>query len=435
MPDLGIGEAIAGLLGGGGDVLAGLFGGGEAAAGGAAADTAGLVGGAADAAATGAGVTGSIADLAGTTGASAFLDPAAAAAGSAGLAGGPSVAGTIADTVGPTAAAGAGGTLATGLGAGMDSSVFSTGTTPAINSSGMSSAVGGAGGAMPSSPISSLMGANASAPGGASSVFNTGTSAVPGVSSTGAPAPVVPGGGGAAGSAAPAGVTAPTDATAAAGGAAPAAGGTTAAQPSSIQQLLSKAGGGALDSLTKNPLGIALGAGGLGYNILQGQKQTANQNALTADAKTATANSNALVGQGEALQQYLTSGTLPPQYMTQVQQAISDAKTTAISNAAANGQPTDPKLNTALATELAKIDASEPGMISQVAATLASSGQGLISAGQGAAGLSGSLYQTLVQNDTAQAANTGKAIATLAAALNGKSSNTVGGTNISVSQG
>lgn len=202
----------------------------------------------------------------------------------------------------------------------------------------------------------------------------------------------------------------------------------------SIGDLVGKAGGGVLDSLTKNPLGIGLGVAGLGYNIYEGKQQTKNQQALQADAAQATSNSNQLTSSGEALQTYLTSGTLPPQYMAQVQQALQDAKTSAISNAAAQGLPTDPTKNTALAATLAKIDASEPGMISQVAGQLFSSGSSLVSAGQSAAGLSGQLYSTLVNNDTAQAANTGKAIATLAQALNGKSSATVGNQTITVGQ-
>jgi hypothetical protein len=276
--------------------------------------------------------------------------------------------------------------------------------------------------------------ANAAIPGG--SVFDTGSAAVPGVNAAGAPS-AVPAGGGASALSAPAGVTAPADATS---GIASAVGPTSvggaplgAAPSTSIESLLGKAGGGVIDSLTKNPLGIGLGAAGLGYNILQGQKQSANQKALTADAQQATANSNKLEASGEDLQKYLTNGTLPAAYQSQVDQAIQDAKTTAISNAAQQGQPTDPTQNTTLAATLAKIDASRANMQAQVAAQLFSSGQGLINAGQGAAGLSGQLFQALVQNDTTQAANTGKAIATLAAALNGKSSNSIGGTNISVS--
>lgn len=199
----------------------------------------------------------------------------------------------------------------------------------------------------------------------------------------------------------------------------------------SLTDLLKNAGSGAVKSLTSNPLGTALGAVGLGYNIYSGQKQSANQSALATDAQQATANSNQMVASGEALQQYLTNGTLPPAYQQQVDNAIADAKTAAISNAAANGLPTDPTKNTALAATLAKIDELRAGMQAQVAQTLFSSGSSLVSAGQSAANLSGNLYQTLVQNDTASAANTGKAIATLAAALNGKSQNTIGNTTIS----
>jgi hypothetical protein len=126
----------------------------------------------------------------------------------------------------------------------------------------------------------------------------------------------------------------------------------------------------------------------------------------------------------EALQQYLTSGTLPPQYMQQVTNAINDAITNAKSNAAAQGQSTDPTI--------ANIQNQEPQMISQVASQLFTSGSSLTSAGQGAAGLSGQLYTALVQNDTTQSANIGKAIASLAAALNGKSQAKLGSTPITI---
>ncbi|WP_375778573.1 hypothetical protein ACE103_05270 [Bradyrhizobium sp. ma5] len=114
-------------------------------------------------------------------------------------------------------------------------------------------------------------------------------------------------------------------------------------------------------------------------------------------------------------------------------QAIQDAKTRAISNAAQQGLPTDPTKNTALSATLAGIDNQRSGMISQVATQLFSSGSSLVSAGQSAAGLSGQLYQALVQNDTAQASNIGKAISSLAASLNGKTQTSIGGTNPTLS--
>ena len=88
--------ADAGATAGGFDLLGTLgsflgLGGADAAAAGTAAE----VGVAADAAAAGTGVTGTLADLAATTGASAFLDPAAAAAASAAGGIGPTFAGTL----------------------------------------------------------------------------------------------------------------------------------------------------------------------------------------------------------------------------------------------------------------------------------------------------------------------------------------------------
>lgn len=412
MPDLGIGEALAAfapeLFAGAADaggLAAGAAGAGEAAAAGT--SIADIVG-------TGAGLAGGATGLAGTE-----------------LAAGVSAADIASGAAFGTAGLGALGTAADFLAAPGASAFNAAALTPGIGAAGGGSGVLGS--AVPPPQPTSI--------GGASSVFDTGTSGIPGVNSVGqsavTPVTVAPGGANASALAAPAGTTAQlgVDPTAAVSGATGTAGttGATAAPSSSIESLLGKAGDGVVKSLTSNPLGTALGAAGLGYNIYSGQKQTANQNALAADANTATANSGALVNQGEALTQYLTNGTLPQAYQQQVDQAISDAKTTAISNAAAQGQPTDPTQNTALAATLAKIDASRAGMQTQVASQLFSSGTSLINAGQGAAGLSGTLYQALVSNDTTQAANTGKAIATLAAALNGKSSNTAG--NVTVSTG
>lgn len=184
--------------------------------------------------------------------------------------------------------------------------------------------------------------------------------------------------------------------------------------------------------MTKNPLATGLGIAGLGYNIYEGQKNTANIQSLTNIANKASGDSASLVSEGQALQQYLTNGTLPPQYMQTISNALADAKANAISNAAAQGQSTDPTKNTALATELQKIDDQIPNMITQVGTQLASSGQGLIRAGAGLSGLSGQLYTALVQNDTTQAANIGKSIATLAAALNGKTSTNAGGQTLTI---
>ena len=216
-------------------------------------------------------------------------------------------------------------------------------------------------------------------------------------------------------------------------------------------------GSGISSLLGSNPLTSLASLAGLGYNIYQGQKQTANQSALTAAAQQqaatgqqafnagapiATANASTgqqITAQGQALQQYLTTGQLPPNYQAQVDQAINSYKQQAISAEVAKGNPGDPNMNSSLAQTLAGIDQQRATLTANLAQTLFSAGsadisaggalssssaQSLLGAGQNASGLSAQLYQTLVQNDTTQAANTGKAIASLAAALNGKGSNT-----------
>lgn len=255
----------------------------------------------------------------------------------------------------------------------------------------------------------------------------------------------------AAGSTAPASagtsLAAPNSGISAAGvasGAPAASSGTPADATSSWGDMLKK-------GLTSNPLGTAISAAGLGWNILNGQKQTANQGALTQQAAQAGANNAALtsagvnqvnsnqanaaplLAQGESLTQPLSTGQLPPQYTQQIETAINDAKTTAISNAAKNGQPTDPTQNTALAQQLAQIENQRAKMTTDVANTLFGAGSGLISTatgvgnqsassllsgGQNAANLSGQLYTTLTGIDQKQSDATAKAIASLAQSLN-----------------
>ena len=400
------------------------------AAGAATAADAGLASLPADIAGTGGALFGGETGLAGTLAAGGSgLGIGDLAAGTAGL----GALGTAADFIG-----GGAGTAGGGFGAAADAAAaqaansgLASGLTPGIGAPGGGAGILGAA-APPPQPLSvggvSSLSPNVANANASASVFDTGTAALPASPS------VAPAGASASSLAAPSGVTSPfgADPTATVPGATgpTSLGGgplNASTAPTSIDSLVK----GATDSLTKNPLGIALGAAGLGYNILTGQKQTANQNALTADANQATQNSQQLLNQGEALTQYLTNGTLPPAYQSQVDQAINDAKTNAIANAAAQGQPTDPTKNTALATTLAGIDNQRGAMQTQVASQLFSSGAGLINSAQGAAGLSGSLYSTLVNNDTTSAANTGKAIATLAAALNGKSQNSVGGVTVS----
>ena len=303
---------------------------------------------------------------------------------------------TLADLAGGTGGLGAAGTAAGFLAAPAASAFNAAAVTP--------TAIGGATAIEPAGLPSSVANANAAVPGG-SPALTQGSASLPGTAG-GAPSAVPPGA--SAGSvSAPPGVAGSPDATSVfstgsspiagspgatpspsvasltgvPGGSVPRAAGATsaggaplgAAPPgasSSIADMLSPGNlaNSAVKSLTSNPLGIALGAGGLGYSIYEGTQQTKNEQALTADAKQATANSNALTAQGQGLVNYLTSGTPPPQYQTQIDQALSSAVTAAKSRAAAQGQSADPAQNTALQAEINQIMEQQPILQEQIAA-------------------------------------------------------------------
>jgi hypothetical protein len=438
----GVGAADAGALAGS-STFADLIGGGSAAgagAGGALAtlpgsDIASIIG-------SGEGLFGGPPGLAGTL-----------------LSGGSGL--TLADLAAGTTGLGAAGTAADFLAA-PGASAFNPAALTPTAFGGDVTAVGG----LPSNAAN----ANAAVPGGGSPALTQGSASVPGVAG-GSPS-AVPAGSSAGGVAAPSGVAGSPDATSvfstgtspiagspgatpspsiagltggAPGGSVPGAAGATsvggaplgAAPPgasSSIADMLSPGNlaNSAVKSLASNPLGIALGAGGLGYSIYQGSQNTKNEQALTADAKIATDNSNALMAQGQGLTNYLTNGTLPPQYQTQITQALNSAVQAAKSRASAQGQSADPKQNSQLQGEIDQIMEQQPILQERLAAQLASTGTSLIGAGAQSAGLSGNLYQALVQNDTTQAANAGKAIASLAAAMASKSQATLGSTPITI---
>lgn len=149
--------------------------------------------------------------------------------------------------------------------------------------------------------------------------------------------------------------------------------------------------------------GLGIATAGLGYNVMKGQTDSASTQKL-ADA---AAQQSAL---GAQLSSYLKKGTLPPGLQTSLNEATAAAKANAISNAAAQGLPTDPKQNTALATTLAAIDSRATAAIAQI-------GQQLLTAGATESGMSNQLYQVLAQIDQTQTQNIGKAIANMAAAL------------------
>ena len=365
--------------------------------------------GEAGAGAAGAFGTGAIADMA-AAGVPGALAPTAATGAGMGL--GDLMAGTFASGLGPEAlgmgglassAVGASDVLGAGFGATADALGSGTFAPQGAIPGGTADVWAAPTGQAASLPGASGPGASAFAPASGVSAPAGATGTFPDVTAAAAGAPTS---GGANAATSALGVTP--------GGAAPAAGAPGAAQAGG--SFLDKLGTGAINSITKNPLGVGLGAAGLGFNMLQGQKQSDAVKALAAQASD-------LSGQGAQMRSYLASGTLPPGLQASVDKAVADAKSHAISNAAQQGLPTDPTQNTALAQSLAAIDQQVPILTAQL-------GQQLLSSGVQESGLSSQLYTSLAQIDQTQTTNMGKAIANFAAAMSpGGTKIQIGGTS------
>lgn len=321
--------------------------------------------------------------------------------------------------------------------------------------------------------------------------------------SSGVTAPMAPGGASAASTAAPSGVESVVDLSQAASPAARSSNSGGTSQTAAVQ------GGGLLESLG---LGRAGGSGGLGAagplvagaglinNLINGRRdapevsvlrdlaaqaqqrqneisaqagpqretgarvsgageqQIAAGQGITQQGRDIISSGQAQLPGGQALQQWIQTGTLPPAYESQVMAGVNAARQAAISQAAASGQPTDPTRNSTLAENIRQIEARAPEMRMALAQTLANTGTGIIGSanqtigagggivGQGNqtastggglvttgtstanslitsgiqnAGLSAQIYQNLLTNRNARDARTGQAIGNFASALNG----------------
>jgi len=374
MPDFGIGELIAGLGEGAG--LADLF--GAAAAPELTAATvpldigAGLgFGAGADTAALEAATSGLSSGLGQTVGLGA-------------LAGSPGFGATVAETLG----AGAGGLDLAGPGFG---TVGSGGPTSGVSSF------------APSTPPLEGLTTNVAVPGVSSTGPITTAESVTGALGASPAAPIGgagtgAGGGGATDLASIADQTGMTSGGGSSGGAA------TGGAATGDKSFLSSLGTGAINQVTKNPLGALGGAALLGTSFL-GNKQPPGQPQLSAIAPLEATS-------GLANQQYLTTGTLPPAIKANVDAASQAAKAKIISNYANRGLPTDPTKNSSLAAELAQVDQNAVITTGQI-------GQQLLTAGLDQTKLSTDIYNKLVGIDQTQQAAIQKALASFAAAMGG----------------
>ena len=165
---------------------------------------------------------------------------------------------------------------------------------------------------------------------------------------------------------------------------------------------------GAIQGISNNPLkalGVLGGAGALGYDVLQGRKPLADQSALQNQATQLSA-------QGQQFMSYLQAGKLPAGLQSLVDKQTQAAKAMAISNAAKNGQSTDPTTNTQLADAINSAQQQATMQVAQL-------GEQLFQQGMNETQVSAQIMQYLTNLDEQQTQSMGKSIAAFAASLAG----------------
>ncbi len=153
------------------------------------------------------------------------------------------------------------------------------------------------------------------------------------------------------------------------------------------------------EGIAKNP-GAAIAAGGLAYNAMA-PSALSGQEDLQAQAK-------ALGLQGSELASYLRSGTLPPGAKAALDQATASGKAAIRSKYASMGQSG----STAEMAELNDLDLRAAGQGFSIASNL-------LQTGINETGLSSKIYQSLMNVDQRQNAETGQAISNFGLALSG----------------
>ena len=193
---------------------------------------------------------------------------------------------------------------------------------------------------------------------------------------------------------------------------------------------------GPVNTALKSVAPIA-GLGGLGYNLYQGyetnQANKSMENQINATAATQAATSAAdtaaaqpLVATGEQLQNYLTTGTLPQAFQTQIQQTVDAQKAQIIQGYGARGQSTDPSQNSALAQDLANVDnqkltlqATIESQLQQAGASMVQQATSMLQQGSTAAQISAQLPVMVAQLNQSLNTATANSIASFAKALGG----------------
>lgn len=178
-------------------------------------------------------------------------------------------------------------------------------------------------------------------------------------------------------------------------------GGGSVKPPSSIDSFLSAPGlSTGFDVLKANP-GAAISAGGIGLDLLKGNKELEGERQLKGEA-------NQLATQGNQLQNYLQSGTLPPGLQAGVHQASEAAKATIRSQYARQGLSG----SSAEQQALSQVDINAQAQGAQMAMQL-------LSTGISETGMASQLYQNLLNEALKQDQTLSSAIGNFASAAAG----------------
>lgn len=155
----------------------------------------------------------------------------------------------------------------------------------------------------------------------------------------------------------------------------------------------------------QNPLTLAVGGGGLAYDLIKGNQMPKGYNQLVGEA-------NQLAGQGSRLSSYLQNGTLPPGAQAQIDEYVKSATAGINSKYASMG--IDPNTSTAAQQEIANLKLNAQAQSFNIADSLLKTG---ITESQ----ISGQLFNDLIQMNQQQNTEVGNAISsfTTALALNG----------------
>lgn len=175
----------------------------------------------------------------------------------------------------------------------------------------------------------------------------------------------------------------------------------TPAPKTSLQNFMAdKTFGNAGKVLEANP-GAALSGVGLGIDALKNGSTLKGEKQISAEA-------GQLAGQGQQLQQYLNSGTLPPGLQTGIKQATDSAKATIRSQYAAKGMSG----SSAEQQDLANADKAAQAQGAQL-------GLQLMQTGISETGMASQLYEQILQSALQKDQNLGSAISSFASAAGG----------------